>query len=210
MLSLSWMLVLLAAVFVALRGRRWPVTAFGLGTFVAVLAPASLIATMAWYGLGRYLYLPIAVLAPGLADAGTRLMSVVEQRSQRAALLCRVASVAYLAVFGVRLFASTWSWDGPLAFYESIIAEAPEASHGHGGLGKYLLERGALPRGTRELELAVQLAPLDSRYLNNLGVAYLRSGRRAEAQRAAELGIQRFPREAAKFANLRTLVEARP
>jgi hypothetical protein len=199
---LAWLALGLGALLLFARRRRAPLAVLGLAGFAATLAPAALIATLTWYGFGRYLYLPIALLAPALADAGARGLDLLQARSAR---LARAASVAYLALLGLRLWASTAYWDGPRAFYESIIAEDPQASHGHGGLGKYLLEQGEGSHAIHELRLAVRLAPRDSRYLNNLGVAYLRSGRAADARRIAELGLARFPQHAAKFERLRAL-----
>jgi tetratricopeptide (TPR) repeat protein len=209
----TWTPYLCAAVVVAgavqfARRRQRPIVALGVLGYAATLAPASLIATMAWHGFGRYLYLPLALLGPVLVLGAAGLLAGVAQQSERAARLCRLAGAAYLALFGVRLSASTADWDGPRAFYEGIIAESPDASHGHDGLGRYLLEHGEPARAILELERAVELAPLDSRCLNNLGVAYLRSGRLADASRVATLGLRRFPHQERKFAQLQALIDA--
>jgi tetratricopeptide (TPR) repeat protein len=200
--------IVLAGALLFVRRRRPPIVFLGVLGYAASLAPASLIATMAWHGFGRYLYLPLALLGPVLVLGAAGLLAGVAQKSERAARLCRLAGAAYLTLFGVRLSASTADWDGPRAFYEGIIAENPDASHGHDGLGRYLLEHGEPVRAIAELERAVELAPLDSRCLNNLGVAYLRSGRLADASRVAALGLSRFPRQEGKFSRLQALIDA--
>lgn len=188
------------------RGRqRWPLFAFGLTWFLAVLAPACLIATLQWYGFGRYLYLPLTMLALGTADRLAVGLDLVRDKATPLIVrLCQVSLVGYVALLGLRLLESTRHWDGPTAFYTQIIAEQPDASHGYGGLGKWLTEQGRPDLGIGPLERAVELGPRDSRYLNNLGIAYLRTGRTADARRVAELGLQRFP-DQPKFSKLREL-----
>jgi tetratricopeptide (TPR) repeat protein len=115
-----------------------------------------------------------------------------------------VALGLYLAAFGVRLARSARSWNGPVAFYEAIIAESPEASHGYGGLGRILVDQGKYGPGVEALEIAAALGPRDSRHLNNLGQACLRAGRIKRAREVAELGRQRFPGQA-KFDRLLSL-----
>lgn len=205
LLAVAALAVLGLAVSVFTQRRRLPSLAFGLCGFALVLAPASLIATMAWYGLGRYLYLPVALLAPGLVGLVATGIERLAQRSPLGARLCRVGAGAYLLQFAALLAAGCPNWNGPEAFYQAIIAEYPRASHGHGGLGKWYVDQGNLEGALRELAFAVQRAPEDSRYLNNLGVAYLRAGNAEAARQIAELGLQRFPTQQAKFAKLRSL-----
>lgn len=207
---LAVLLVVLALAGLVLSQRRQlPSLAFGLCGFALVLAPASLIATMAWYGLGRYLYLPVALLAPGLVALVDLGIDRLAAHSEVGARLCRRGAIAYLALLGLQLAAGISGWNGPEAFYQAIIADYPDASHGHGGLGKWYVDQGNLEGAQRELQRAVTLNPLDSRYLNNLGVAYLRAGRFEEARRTAELGLQRFPTQQVKFEKLRALATQR-
>lgn len=201
--SLLAMLMLAVA---ALRfRRRAPFSAFGLAWFVATLAPASLISTMAWYGFGRYLYLPFALLIPcavevfmlGVANA-PGLVRVV-----------RPLAIAMLVLFGARLATSAPQWDGSEAFYAAIVAEDPLSSHGTGGLGKWLAEQGKTEEAIPLLERAVSRNASDPRYLNNLALSYLRAGRAQEALGAAVVGTQRFPNEARfHYAQAKVLVNS--
>ncbi len=185
--------------------RRLPLLAFALAWFTAVLAPASLITTLQWYGFGRFLYLPLTLLSIALADVTFRALTSL-RRSPRPALvrLGQLTAVCYVAGLGLRLALNTPAWDGPPAFYTQILTEQPDASHGYGGLGKWLIEEGRPDLAISPLEKAVEVGPRDSRYLNNLGVAFLRSGRRAEALAVAERGMARFP-DQRKFRNLHNL-----
>jgi archaemetzincin len=69
---------------------------------------------------------------------------------------------------------------------------APWSARGRWGRGMALLRRRDFVRAAVELEHAVNCAPLEARFHNDLGVALLASGRRSEAReafrRAAELG----------------------
>lgn len=194
----------LAIVVFRLR-RRWPLGVFGLTWFALALAPASLVACMAWYGFGRFLYLPIAVLAVAIVDAAAHGIDALERRSGgRVARLARLGGLGCLVLFAVRLALSTASWDGSVAFYEAIIDESPRSSHGYGGLGAWHTERKEYADAILLLQEAVQTNPTDHRYLNNLGTTYLRSRQPANARQVAEIGLARFPGEA-KFEYLEAL-----
>lgn len=193
------------AIIVHRLRRRWPLGVFGLSWFALALAPASLVACMAWYGFGRFLYLPIAGLAVAIVDAFAHGIDALERRfGARVARLARLGGLAYLALFAVRLALSTASWDGSAAFYEAIIDESPRSSHGYGGLGAWHTERKEYADAIILLQEAVQTNPTDHRYLNNLGTTYLRTRQPANARRVAELGLARFPGEA-KFEYLEAL-----
>jgi tetratricopeptide (TPR) repeat protein len=196
------------AILVFRYRRRWPLGAFGLAWFALALAPASLVACMAWYGFGRFLYLPIAVLAIAIVDAVAYGIDAIERRrGPRVARLARLGGIGYLVLFGVRLWLSTENWDGSAAFYHAIIAESPRSSHGYGGLGAFYTERKDYADAILLLQEAVGSNPADHRYLNNLGTTYLRNGQVADARHVADLGLQRFPAEA-KFEYLEALAMA--
>jgi tetratricopeptide (TPR) repeat protein len=181
------------AVVMALFRRRWPLGTFALAWYALGVAPAALVSCMAWYGFGRFLYLPFTMLAIAGVDAALALGARLRPRARR---LVAIGGAAYLALFAVRLALSTASWNGSDAFYQAIIAESPHASHGVGGLGRLETERGRYAEALPLLEKAVALAPTDHRYLNNLGTTYLRAGARDRAAEIGALGVARFPREA--------------
>jgi tetratricopeptide (TPR) repeat protein len=193
----------IVAVVVIVGRRRWPLGTFALTWYALGLAPAALVSCLAWYGFGRFLYLPLAILAIGIVDGVGRLQGALGRRGAR---LVAAGGLAYLALLGTRLALSTRSWDGSDAFYAAIIAESPRSSHGYGGLGRVDTERGAYDAAVPLLEKAVELAPTDHRYLNNLGTTVLRTGDPARAAAIARTGLLRFPREA-KFEYLLALAE---
>ena len=200
------LLVMVALAVIVLRHRRRvPLASFGLAWFVVTLAPVSVISTMAWYGFGRYLYLPFALLIPCAVEV--LMLGVVYV--PRLARVARPMAVAILVLFGARLATSAPQWDGSEPFYAAIVAEDPLSSHGTGGLGKWLAEQGETAEAIPLLERAVSRNPSDPRYLNNLALSYLSAGRAQEALGAATVGTQRFPSEARfHYAQAKVLVNA--
>ncbi len=208
--SSGWQLfasVVVVAVLVgAILGlrKRWPQGSFGLAWFAITLAPVSLISTLAWYGFGRYLYLPFAILLPVLSEGAARAVQYASSTSPRLGRAGKWIAVFAMAVFAIRLALSGPQWDGPEAFYRAIAAEDPYASHGVGGMGKLLVESGQPAQAIPLLELAVLRNGSDDRYLNNLAVSYLRTASYEQALRATALGGERFPSHA-KFPYVRAL-----
>ncbi|MFT3921892.1 MAG: tetratricopeptide repeat protein [Myxococcales bacterium] len=185
-----------------LRRQHWPLGAFAATWFTAVLGPACLIATLQWYGFNRYLYLPLTLLSIALADAlGFAFEGLRARTSPTVVRMCQVSVGLYLLMFGVRLLDSVNHWNGSIPFYSQIIAEQPQASHGYGGLGKLLVEQGRPDLALEPLQRAVELNAGDSRYLNNLGIAYLRLGRGKDAFAIAKRGQRLFP-DLPKFVRL--------
>jgi tetratricopeptide (TPR) repeat protein len=182
------------AVVAALGRRRWPVGVFALAWYAFALAPVALISCMTWYGFGRFLYLPYALVAVALVDA-TRALT------PRTRHFVAAAAAAYLALFAARLTLSVRNWNGNRAFYEAILAETDGAANVNELLGKLDLDEGRIEEAIPLFERAVSLEPDDSRYLNNLASAYLRAGDRSRALALGERGLARFPR-AAKFEHI--------
>lgn len=207
MSGLMLLLVLSIAVGIFVWRHRSPVLAFGLVWFALVLAPASLISTLPWYGFGRYLYLPFAALLP--AFAGTLAALVRSLRSHVPGLVRLGVPLAALALcgFGARLSLSAPMWNGSEAFYSAIISEDATASHGLGGIGKLLVDAGKPAEAIRFLEGAVERNRKDHRYLNNLAVAYLRVGRLSDSAEVAAEGARAFPGQA-KFPYVQALSAA--
>ena len=82
--------------------------------------------------------------------------------------------------------------------FEQVARLAPRAEPGHSALGLVLIDRGQLPAGIRELELALTLKNSDSGAQLNLAMAYLQSGQPAKslhlfAQLDAAARLQQHP-----------------
>jgi predicted Zn-dependent protease len=71
-----------------------------------------------------------------------------------------------------------------LPFAEEAVKLDPRSFAGRNALGRALLEKGDLARGTAELEAGAKLAPDSAEMQFALARAYSRSGRKEEAEKA--------------------------
>lgn len=204
----AWAVALVALGLGLYAARRAPRLVSGALWFALGVAPASLTGVLLWYGFGRYLYLPAAWLLVVALDA---LVAAVTRWAPQLRRLLPLALALYLGALGVSLALSIPDWRDEASFYAAIQRDYPEQSHGWGGWGRYLLQRGDAAQAIPFLERAVALAPHDSRYLNNLAQAHLRAGDLPAATAAARRGIDRFPHEA-KFFHIAglTLLDTHP
>ncbi len=189
---LAWLALLLLALLIFVKRRRLPLLSFGLLCFVLILSPAALITGLKWYGFGRYLYLPSALLFMGLAEG----LEAVQRAQPNLKPLLRFILPLLLAVEGLILALSSSQWDGDEAMYRDIIESQPENSHGFGGLGRLLIQRGEYPAAAQMLMKAVAHNPGDARHLHNLSQALYRGGQAPRAFAVAQEGIKRFPKKA--------------
>lgn len=184
---------LLAALlgYAAWRAReRLPWSAFGLLWLAALLAPVAVVTASAWPGFGRYLYLPAALFLIGAADAALLAYARVQSLRARAAL--RFALGVHLLWLAVALHAYTFDWRDDDTLYRSIIAAAPDRSHGYGFLGITYIERRQFRPAAVLLRKAVAIAPGERRYLSKLGHALLFSGDVQGARALARDAIARL------------------
>jgi tetratricopeptide (TPR) repeat protein len=189
--ALAWLLVVAALLWAFQRRAREPGLFWGALWYASTLAPASLITGLQWYGFGRYLYLPLAGLLIGTAPAtaSATMRGLAQPRLSR---LLVPAGIGYLVLLALICVDATTQWRDQLTLYRAIVDDQPERSHGHGGLGKWLIEHGHPHEAIPELERALALEPNDSRYFTNLGNAYLLTGRADAASSIARQGVQRF------------------
>jgi tetratricopeptide (TPR) repeat protein len=175
----------------AFRARqRLPWSAFGLLWLGALLAPVAVVTASAWPGFGRFLYLPATLFMIGAADAA--LFGYEHVRSLRARSVLRFALGVHLLWFALALHVYTFDWRDDDTLYRSIIAAAPDRSHGYGFLGITHIERSQYPQAAVLLRKAVEIAPRERRYLSKLGHALLFSGDVLAARALAEDAIDRL------------------
>jgi hypothetical protein len=183
--------------YAALRARaKLPWASFGLLWLCALLVPVAVVTAGSWPGFGRYLYLPAAVFSIGAADLALLGYAQLRAAGLRAAL--RVALGVHLLWFALATYAYTLDWRSDDALYGSIIAAAPERSHGYGFLGITYIERRQYAQAAVLLRKAVAIAPGERRYLSKLGHALLFAGDRAGARAVARQAIARL-RDAPEF-----------
>lgn len=186
----------LAAVLVAVLGgalgmlrRRLPALAWSAAWAAATLAPAAMVTTMLWPGFGRYLYMPYAMLAIGLAEL---VEAVAHARPRWQSWTVGVAMAHVVASAGLlRLY--VYDYESEETLYGAIIRRAPELPHGHGWLGMSRLRTGRIEQAIAPLSEAVRLAPAEPRYLSDLGGAFRLLQDRERTLSVVETGVRRFP-----------------
>jgi hypothetical protein len=158
--------------------KRVPIFAWTLFWLATTLAPVTVLATRSWPGFGRFLYLPGSLFYVGVAQ----LCAVAFQTaSERLRPLLRLGLGALLALMALRTFVYASDFASDDALFGSIIAEAPDRSHGYAFLGMTYLERHEPEAAARLLRKATAIAPFERRYTQQLGQALLYSGQRQEA-----------------------------
>lgn len=152
-------LVVLIALTLAYRSRhRHPALLWGLAGAALLLLPASLGVS---FGGGRYLYLPLVLLLPGLLPPlATALWRTFWRRplgTRRAlgtALLAGYAAALLLALLTVeRLYRNE------VTLFEATAAQYPHRALGWGGLGLAYLDMGAPAQARTHLERALTILP---------------------------------------------------
>lgn len=203
-------LVLATVAVLAWRARRAvPLSAWSALWFFAPMLPVAILTTVLWPGFGRYLYLPVAGLAWGLAELGARAMERAGRPSLLGALAAlHVGALAVMAAVSTRDFASSES------LYGAAIAARPDVAMGHGWLGIARMDRGDARGAIGPLSRAAGLDPETHRYLIRAGRAALELSDRARAAELADRGIVRFrgrPEEAAyRLLAVNAMVERDP
>lgn len=193
-LGWGWRVAALAGI-AALSWAAWrwrkeaPAFGWGLLWFGGLLAPAALIASLVWYGFGRYLYLPATLGAVGVFQLGEHWL--LARPALRRPLVWAVG--AHLALLLSLHALAIRQWEGPEAFYRSIIEEQPRRSHGLGGLGGYYAQQGRFGEAVPWLVAALEVEPQDVRFRNNLIQSLFRLGKMPEAREVAAQGRRVSP-----------------
>jgi len=210
--------------------RRAPAVAFGLGllalTFAMVSNLAFLIGTIM---AERLIYLPSAGFcltaavalerATRRATAGTRAPSRVDIAAGGGAAsatpevvgldlrrLWRPPIAVPLAIVVALYAARTWSrnvvWRDRIAFFSTMIAEAPDSARSHRELGSVLADHGKFDLARAEFERSLAIKPEDPATLYNLGNALLQERRYDDAIEAYERALAAKPDFADAMVNL--------
>jgi Flp pilus assembly protein TadD len=104
----------------------------------------------------------------------------------------RVLLGGYVLWLALAMHVYTYDWRDDDTLYGSIIAAAPDRSHGYGFLGITYIERRQFRQAAVLLGKAVELAPSERRYLSKLGHALLFSGDVQAARQLARDAIARL------------------
>ena len=168
--------------------RRSPAVFFGLLWYVFALAPATLISLLEWYGFGRYLYLP----GIGFAIALTAVIVKLPPSNVRVRAGIAISAMTFI-VFGALYLQATEDWADQESFYQGIIRDHPNQTHGHRGLGLYYFWEGRYEESAQALGPVVEIDPDDTRYWNELAQAHYWAGDYESAYEVASEAWQLFP-----------------
>jgi len=118
--------------------RRAPLLAVGLAVLLLMLVPVALVTTVrGWGGFGRYLYLPWAVLALGLAQGAYRVEQWLEPRLRPVHWgLAGVAVAGYLLTQQAGLAEAREAYRSNANLAQSAVRAAPDVGHGYWWLGR--------------------------------------------------------------------------
>lgn len=169
----------------AVRARRArPVLAFSALCYAAAVLPASNLLVKVGTIFGeRLLYLPSAAACLAAAALSAELSARAPPALRRVGAALAAAALLALAAGAVTYAAA---WRDEVSLFQAAVRAQPASAKAHALLGAALMEEGHEAEGVRELEAAVRMQaalpspPAKTRV--DLGVAYERAGRLAEAE----------------------------
>jgi tetratricopeptide (TPR) repeat protein len=144
--------------------RRYPLAAYGLLVFVVLLAPTSSFIPIRDVFVERRLYLPFIGLLLIALEPLRRIE--VPQKILALMLACICLVPAYL----------TWKraavWNSPIRLWENSVANAPQKTRPHIGLGNAYMHLNRCNEAVREYRAAYQLDKPDFTLKYNLATAF--------------------------------------
>jgi len=183
--------VVAAAIFVVRRGwpARLPAALSGLVWWAVLVAPSAVAILATGVVSDRYLYAPLFGLAIALVAAVGALIAA------RPSLRRPVLGVA--AVWGALILFVAWQqvpvWTDDLALDTHAVAVAAESGPAHWRLGNVHAQAGRWDEAIGELEISIAFDPANFHALDNLGVAYLRRERFADAEAVLARAVAASP-----------------
>lgn len=165
--------------------RRLPLIPTAVAVLICMLAPIALITTApGWGGFGRYLYLPLGMVALAVAQAVRSGLGNGLGRPIRLAIAAAVIIFIALELVGLRQALAVFHSQENLA--RASVELQPHAPDGWEWLGNHFLAVGDVAAAARCWERAVAIEPGIERPRHNLSVALLALGRPSEALAHAE------------------------
>ncbi|NOZ86077.1 MAG: hypothetical protein GXP49_07405 [Deltaproteobacteria bacterium] len=161
--------------------------------FILFLAPACLITPAPnYYGFGRYLYMPLAGIAPLIGLASELVLAKLAGR-RGLSIAAGIGATIYLVAMGSQLefFISDLKDDKSLAL--STIEQDPKTSHGYAALARLLALKGKMKKARAVVIDA--MGKLDKRPLSMymLGRSLLQAGLTSEVSMVTEKGLKDYP-----------------
>ncbi len=188
-------IVLGTAAVVAWRARRrFPLVMFCAWGSAIVLAPTSSIMPFSSAYVEHRLYMVIAFVALLLATVLFDLSEAAASRGWLPAKPVRVARLGGAVVLWAVLLSLTIArnqlYADPLRLWQDSVAKAPESRRAQYNLGNLYLNRGEPENSLEHYQAAIR-SNAGSRVYVNLGLAYIRLGRYADAVPVLEAARER-------------------
>jgi tetratricopeptide (TPR) repeat protein len=157
--GLAALIALIAAAWI--YRKRWPLAAFGVFTFVLLLAPTSSFIPITDVSAERRLYLPFLGLVLVCLEFLRRM-----KISQAA-----WAGVAILAACAVLTYQRSAVWASPVALWQDASAKSPEKYRPRFQVAYALMVAGKCPQAAENFDVASRLAPPGFDLLVDWGLA---------------------------------------
>lgn len=154
------LVVAVVAVAFLLR-RKVPLLAVGVAVLVLMLLPVALVTTVrGWGGFGRYLYLPWAALALGVAQGALAAETWLAPRMRRWHWIgVGVLAAGYLVTQQVGLREALHVYTSNRTLAESAVLVAPHVGHGYWWVGRIHASEGDHESAVRFYEAAMARTP---------------------------------------------------
>ena len=149
----------------------------------------------------RLLYLPSAGFC--------LLVGLVIARLGGQGWLTIVLAAVVVGLYGARTVTRNTVWREPLAFFQTMVADAPRSARSHRELGLVLSEGGRHDEAVAELEASLRLVPDEPITLYNLGNVLSKAGRGDQALRAYEQALAQQPGLVSAYVNLGNVYSTR-
>ncbi len=197
----SYVLLVLCAVGVWLARRRWPALVAGAVAFLLIILPMlGIVQNGPQIAADRYTYHATPALS-ALLTAGILLIPVA------AFAAVRWASIPIFCV----LTALTWRqiavWHDPDTFWNYVLRQDETSAVALTAMGTMRLNQHRDQEAIAYYERATTLDPTYAEGHDNLGIAYERVGRQADAKRQFLLAVEASPRNYESHNNLGILLE---
>jgi len=197
----GWAIIMLL-LFYLIKSKR-PAAIFGLVWFAVNFIPISnIIAIPSAQMAERYMYLP----AIGLFIITAEYLNTFYMKGiwNKAVISCFVIIIFALSLITVK---RNTIWKNDFSLFESITISQPESPFGYYNLGCVYKGSGDLQNAKKEWEKTLEIAPLHSNALNQLGNIYYLSGLLTKAKVYYYSSVQSDPENAEAHYNLAMTLE---
>jgi len=196
-------IILGAIAIISIRKRPW--LTFGIGFYIATLAPTYLNigkAGLVFFAVDRYAYLP----SIGILFILIHILSEVMERFKNAGRIVGVAGSIVLVIFIVLSQVQTRVWDTPDKLYLKTLETYPESVGARVGLATIYRHQNKLPEAFEVLKEGLKYTDHMLLHLH-AGYVYAKSGQVADAREQLQIAMEMEPNNPEPIFSLGSLLE---